>query len=66
MARLNTALLIMQATEVADRANFVRKDPAVVKAAKVAREDIVRAGRSTYTLAQETRSAWDRSDKRTR
>lgn len=65
MARLNTARLILQATEAADRANFVRQDPAVVKAAKVAHEDVVRASKSTYALARETRSAWRRSETRT-
>lgn len=66
MGRLNTALLIMQATDMADRTDFVRKDPAVVKAAKEACTDIAQAGRSTHALFRETRSAWERSDTRYR
>jgi hypothetical protein len=66
MARINTASLIIQATDVADRANFVRKDPAVVKAAKEAQADLTQALRSTHTLLRETRSAWQRSDSRDR
>ncbi|WP_205351530.1 hypothetical protein [Mycobacterium bourgelatii] len=67
MARINTALLIaQQAAIVADRANFVRQDPAVVKAAKQARADLVQAGRSATTLLQETLASWQRSDRRSR
>ena len=36
MARINTSDLIIQATAVADRVNFTRKDPAVIKAWKEA------------------------------
>lgn len=61
MARIDTALLILQATDVVDRAKFVRQDPAVVKTAKQARADIARAGHSTYALLRETRAAWLRS-----
>jgi hypothetical protein len=64
MTRLNKALLIAQATDVADRAAFISKDPAVIKAAKQARADIARAGRSTYSLVRESRSAWERSNTR--
>lgn len=66
MARINTAVLVAQAAVVADRANFVRQDPAVVKAAKQALADVAQAGRSTTTLIQESRSAWQRSDRRSR
>ena len=44
MARINTAVLIAQAAIVADRANLVRQDPAVVKAAKQALADSRRLG----------------------
>ena len=66
MAHINTAVLIAQAANLADRANFVRKDPAVVKAAKQARADFAQAGRSANTLLQETRASWQRSDRRNR
>jgi hypothetical protein len=61
MARIDTARLVLQVTEIGDRANFVRHDPAVVKAAKQARADIAQAGHSTYALLRETRAAWERS-----
>lgn len=61
MARVDTALLILQATDIAGRANSVRQDPAVAKAAKEARADILRAGHSTRVLLRETRAAWLRS-----
>jgi hypothetical protein len=60
MARINTAVLIAQAASVADHANFVRQDPAVVKAAKQALADFAQAGRSANTLLQETRASWQR------
>ena len=63
MARLNTADLVAQAVSAAQRANFVRQDPAVVKAAKQALGDIARAGNSTTELLFETRGAWKRSDR---
>jgi hypothetical protein len=61
MARIDTALLILQATDIGDRARFVRQDPAVVKAAHEARAHIAQAGHSTYALLRETRAAWLRS-----
>jgi hypothetical protein len=67
MARINTAVLIAQAAVVAaDRANFVRQDPAVVKAAKQAWADFAQAGRSASTLLQETHASWQRSHGRNR
>jgi hypothetical protein len=66
MARIDTAVLIAQAAMVADRANFVRQDPAVVKAAKQALADVAQAGRSANTLLQETLASWQRSDRRNR
>jgi hypothetical protein len=58
MARFDTTLVILQ---FVDRAEFVRQDPAVVKAAKEARADITQAGHSGYALLRETRAAWLRS-----
>ncbi|WP_319436177.1 hypothetical protein [Mycobacterium sp. RTGN5] len=66
MARINTATLIAQAAIVGDRANFVRQDPAVVKAAKQALADFMQAGRSANTLFQETSAAWQRSARHNR
>jgi hypothetical protein len=64
MARINTAKLIIEATDVADRANFVRNEPAVVKAWKEASSDVHRAGRSTNVALLETKSAWQRAGDR--
>jgi hypothetical protein len=66
MAHVDTASLIAQAVDAAQRANFVRQDPAVVKAAKQALGDIARAGNSTTKLLFETRDAWQRLDRRHR
>jgi len=63
MARLNTAVLI-QAAIVAERANFVRQDPAVVKAAKQARGDFAQAGHSARDLLHEALGSWQRSVRR--
>lgn len=64
MARINTGELITQATDVADRVNFVRKDPAVVKAWKEAGADVHQAIKSTTVAALETKSAWVRAGDR--
>lgn len=66
MTRLKTAELITTATYVADRANQVRQDPAVIKAAKEAWTDAKQAGRSMTALAQESQSAWRRSERQQR
>jgi hypothetical protein len=63
MAHLNIADLVAQAVSAAQRANFVRQDPAVVKAAKQALGDIARAGNSTTKMLFETRDAWQRLDR---
>lgn len=63
MARINTLSLAVQVAGVAEgiaRANRVRQDPAVVKAAKVAMVDIAQAGRSVGNFAYEARSSWRR------
>lgn len=64
MARINTTKLIIQATDVADRTNFVRKDPAVVKAWNEASSDIHQAVRSSTVAVLETKSAWRRAGDR--
>jgi len=61
MSRIDTAKLINQATDFADRANVVRQDPAVVKAWKEASSDLVQAGRSTSRAISETSSVWRRA-----
>lgn len=66
MAHVNTAVLVTQAAIVADRANLVRQDPAVVKASKQARADVAQAARSTHMLLQEARASWQRSNQRNR
>lgn len=64
MARINTNKLIIQAADIADRANFVRKEPAVVKAWKEATLDVQQAVRSVAVAASETKSAWGRAANR--
>lgn len=66
MARINTAVLLAQAAVTAGHANFVRQDPAVVKAAKQVRADILQAGTSAHNLFLEARASWHRSVSRTR
>jgi hypothetical protein len=61
MARLNTALLVVQVTEAARHVDEVRRDPAVNKAADQAWTDIKQASRSISALAAETRAAWART-----
>ena len=64
MARINNPLLIAQVASAAVRANLVRQDPAVVKAAKQALADVGQAARSVAALAEETRGSWLRHGKR--
>ena len=61
MARVNTSQLVAQATDIAHRADFVRRDPAVVKAARDFADDAQRTARSTRQLAREAYAAWNRS-----
>lgn len=61
MARIDTAKLRAQVWEAALRADEVRRDPAVTKAAKGARTDCVQAYRSVSVLAREATAAWRRS-----
>jgi hypothetical protein len=66
MARIDTAKLILQATDVADRAYYVRQDPAVIKAAREAWADLAQARRSSSRLVMEAGSAWRRASDRSR
>lgn len=61
MSHINTTRLIAEATHLAYRADYVRQDPAVIKAAKTAVRDISQAARSTVDLAQEVSQSWMRS-----
>lgn len=63
MARINALSLAVQVAGAAEsiaRANRVRQDPAVAKAARLAVVDIAQAGRSVGGLAYEVQSAWQR------
>ena len=61
MARLNTAVLVLQATDVGFRLNQVQSDPAVRKAGREALEDTSRALASIGRFGAEIREAWYRS-----
>lgn len=61
MARINISEFSGQAGGVAYRANQVRTDPAVVKAAKDAWADVKDASHSCSVLASEANAAWHRS-----
>jgi hypothetical protein len=61
MARLNTALLVMQVTDAARHVDEVRRDPAFNKQADQAWADIKQATRSISALATETKAAWART-----
>ena len=61
MARINRARLIADVAEVVHRTNLVVQDPAVEKAARVAWDDIVQAGRSSGELGRELVAAWHRT-----
>lgn len=61
MARLNTTVLVLQATDVGFRLNQVQSDPAVRKAGQEALEDTTRALASIGRFGSEIRDAWYRS-----
>lgn len=61
MARLNTTLLVLQATDIGFRVDQVQRDPAVRKAWAEAGKDTARAVSSVRRAAWETRAAWYRS-----
>jgi hypothetical protein len=61
MARININEFSAQAGGLAYRANQVRTDPAVVKAAQDAWSDVKDASHSCSVLAREANAAWQRS-----
>ena len=61
MARINVNEFSAQAGGLAYRANQVRTDPAVVKAAKDAWGDVNHARHSCTVLAREANAAWQRT-----
>lgn len=61
MARINVNEFSAQAGGLAYRANQVRTDPAVVKAAKDAWADVKDARHSCTVLAREASAAWQRT-----
>ncbi|MGA4979856.1 hypothetical protein [Streptomyces cinereoruber] len=60
MSRLNLAHLTLTAAQNIQTADKVRRDPAVVKAAKQFAEDGAQALRSGGELAREVKSSWRR------
>ncbi len=65
MSRLNLAHLTLTAAQNIQTADKVRRDPAVVKAAKQFAEDGAQALRSGGELAREVKSSWRRHSPRT-
>ena len=61
MARININEFSAQAGGLASRANQVRTDPSVVKAAQDAWADVKDARTSCAVLAREANAAWQRS-----
>lgn len=61
MARIKKAALVADAVAVAHRTNLFVQDPAVEKAARVAWDDVVQAGRSSGALRREIVAAWQRT-----
>lgn len=60
MSRLDIAKLAISVGHNIQIADEVRRDPAVVKAAKQVRDDLATALRSAGELASETQSSWVR------
>ncbi|MDO8147506.1 hypothetical protein Q6350_03590 [Isoptericola sp. b515] len=58
-----TIQIVLTATEAADRANQVRKDPAVVVAAKEFMRDVHESTHSAARLVKASREAWRRTDR---
>ncbi len=61
MARINKATVVLEATNAARRVQSVAEDPAVIKAAKQAGQDVAQAVRSCAALGGEIKASWDRS-----
>lgn len=60
MSRLDVSSLMLTAAQNIQTAGDVRRDPAVIKAAKQFAKDGIQAGRSGGILIRETRSSWTR------
>ncbi|MEW2288840.1 hypothetical protein [Streptomyces sp. NPDC047841] len=60
MSRLNIALLTLTAVQNVQVADQVRRDPAVVKAARRFAEDSAQAFRSGGALVREAQASWRR------
>lgn len=60
MSHLNVSNLMLTAAQNIQTADDVRREPAVVKAAKQFAKDGIQAGRSGGVLIRETRSSWTR------
>ncbi|MEV8030819.1 hypothetical protein [Streptomyces sp. NPDC086182] len=60
MSRLDLAQLALVAAQNIQTADKVRRDPAVVKAAKQLKEDSAQAFRSGGSLVREVQSSWRR------
>ena len=65
MVRINKSALVADAVVVAHRSSLVVQDPAVDKAARVALDDVVQAGRSSQALCREIVAAWQRTAPKT-
>lgn len=61
MTRIDTTTLTQRATNFANRTEFVCRDPAVIKVAKVAVTDCAQAASSIAKAVIETRSSWLRA-----
>ncbi|NPD06532.1 hypothetical protein HN031_17795 [Nocardioides sp. zg-1308] len=61
MARIKKAALVADTVAVAHRTGLVVQDPAVEKAARLAWDDVVQAGRSSGALRRELVAAWQRT-----
>lgn len=60
MPRLNLSNLVLTASQNIQTADAVRRDPAVIKAAKQFAKDGIQVSRSGGALIRETRSSWGR------
>lgn len=63
MSRLDLNKLAIAASHNIQTADKVRRDPAVIKAARQFAVDGTRAVHSGGTLIRETRSSWDRNSR---
>lgn len=61
MARIDKAVVRREAADAVRRLQVVSEDPAVIKAAKQAGQDVAQAARSCVELGNELRASWGRS-----